>query len=94
VPALWSVTVYDADGFIPKNDLVIYSYNSVTARPDGAGSFTIHFGGDENQIHYLPITEGRNYTNYEPAQEIRDGSWVFPKIVPVAQVTNGLQLWR
>jgi len=85
VRAFWSVIVYDADGFIPKNDLGVYSYNNVTAKPNADGSITIHFGGDPNQINYLPIAEGWNYAirMYEPGDEILDGSWTFPKIVPV-----------
>jgi len=85
VRAFWSVIVYDANGFIPENDLGIYSYNNVTAKPNEDGSITIHFGGDPDQINYLPITEGWNYVirMYEPDEEILDGSWTFPKIVPV-----------
>jgi hypothetical protein len=85
VRAFWSVIVYDADGFIPENDLGIYSYNNVTAKPNADGSITIHFGGDKDQINYLPITEGWNYgvRMYEPGEEILDGSWTFPEIVPV-----------
>jgi hypothetical protein len=84
VRAFWSVIVYDANGFIPENDLGIYSYNNVTAKPNADGSITIHFGGDEDQINYLPIAKGWNYVirMYEPGQEILDGSWTFPKIVP------------
>jgi hypothetical protein len=86
VRAFWSVIVYDANGFIPKNDLGIYSYNNVTAKPNTDGSITIHFGGDKNQINYLPIAAGWNYAirMYEPRQAILDGSWTFPKIVPVS----------
>jgi hypothetical protein len=85
VRAFWSVIVYDADGFIPANDLGVYSYNNVTADPNPDGSITIHFGGDQDQINYLPIAEGWNYAirMYEPSQEILDGSWVFPPIMPV-----------
>jgi len=85
VRAFWSVIVYDANGFIPENDLGIYSYNNVTAKPNEDGSITIHFGGDPEQINYLPITEGWNYVirMYEPGEEILDGSWTFPKIVSV-----------
>ena len=85
VRAFWSVIVYDANGFIPENDLGVYSYNNVTAKPNPDGSITIHFGGDPDQINYLPISEGWNYgiRMYEPGEEILDGSWNFPKIVPV-----------
>jgi hypothetical protein len=84
VRAFWSVIVYDADGFIPENDLGIYSYNNVTAKPNADGSITIHFGGDPDQINYLPIAEGWNYAirMYEPEEEILNGSWTFPRIVP------------
>ena len=83
--AFWSVIVYDANGFIPENDLGIYSYNNVSAKPSADGSITIHFGGDPNQINHLPIAEGWNYAirMYEPGKEILDGSWTFPKIMPV-----------
>jgi hypothetical protein len=86
VRAFWSVIVYDADGFIPENDLGIYSYNNVTAKPNADGSITIHFGGDKNQINCLPIADGWNYTirMYEPGEEILDGSWRFPAPQPVA----------
>ena len=85
VRAFWSVIVYDADGFIPENELGVYSYNNVTAKPNADGSITIHFGGDKDQINYLPIVEGWNYTirMYEPEEEILNGSWTFPKIEPV-----------
>jgi hypothetical protein len=85
VRAFWSIIVYDADGFIPENDLGIYSYNNVTAEPDPDGSITIHLGGDPDQVNYLPIAEGWNYgiRMYEPSKEILDGTWTFPKIIPV-----------
>ena len=85
VREFWSVIVYDANGFIPANDLGVYSYNNVTAEPNADGSITIHFGGDPGQINYLPITDGWNYTirMYEPEPEILDGTWVFPPIEPV-----------
>jgi hypothetical protein len=85
VRAFWSIIVYDADGFTPENDLGIYSYNNVTAEPDPDGSITIHLGGDPDQVNYLPIADGWNYAirMYEPELQILDGTWTFPKIVPV-----------
>jgi hypothetical protein len=85
VRAFWSAIVYNANGFIPENDLGIYSYNNITAKPNKDGSITIHFGGDKDQINYLPIAEGWNYAirMYEPEEAILNGSWTFPKIVPV-----------
>ena len=84
VRAFWSIIVYDADGFIPQNDVGVYSYNNVTAQPNADGSITIHLGGDPGQVNYLPIAPGWNYgiRMYEPEPQILDGTWTFPKIVP------------
>ena len=55
--ALWSVTLYDADGWMPVNDFDAYSYNRVTADGDD-GTVTIRVGGDSTQSNYLPIVPG------------------------------------
>jgi len=85
VDGFWSITVYNAMGFMEKNDLGAYSYNGVTATPDSDGSITIHFGGDESNPNYLPIVEGWNYIVrlYQPRKEILDGTWKFPPSEPV-----------
>ena len=44
--AFWSITVYNADGYLEANEI---------------GSYTIHVGGDPESVNYLPITEGWNY---------------------------------
>jgi hypothetical protein len=86
VGEFWSITVYNADGFLEANDLSRNSYNNVTAKKNDDGSVTIHFGGcADGRINCIPITPGWSYTirMYEPAPEILDGSWTFPKIRPV-----------
>jgi hypothetical protein len=85
VRAFWSIIAYDANGFIPQNELGIYSCNNITTKPNADGSITIHLGGDPDQVNYLPIAEGWNYgiRMYEPSKEILDGTWTFPKIIPV-----------
>ena len=81
VDAFWSISVYNKAGFFEKNDKNAYVFNSVTAKPNADGSFTIHFGGDENAINYLPIMPGWNYAvrMYRPRKEILDGRWKFPE---------------
>lgn len=85
VDGFWSITIYNEKGFMEKNDLDAYSFNNVTATPNEDGSITINFGGDSNQVNYLPITKGWNYAvrMYQPRQEIIDGTWTFPLAQPV-----------
>jgi len=86
VNAFWSITVYNADGFIDANDLGAYSYNNVTAKANDDGAFTIHFGGcKDGRVNCLPISKGWNYAvrMYEPRKEILNGSWTFPVAKPV-----------
>ncbi len=85
VDAFWSVTVYNAEGYLEANELGVHSYNSVTAIANEDGSFTIHFGGcDTGRTNCVPISPGWNYTvrMYLPRREILDGSWVFPRPEP------------
>ncbi len=83
VNGFWSVTLYNAKGFMEKNDREAYSFNNVTAQADDDGSITIHFGGDPGQSNYLPIMDGWNYLTrlYQPKKEILDGTWTFPEAV-------------
>jgi hypothetical protein len=85
VDAFWSITVYNADGYLEKNEIGRNSLNNSSATPNEDGSYTIHFGGDPKRVNYLPVTEGWNYAirMYQPRKEILDGSWTFPKIEPV-----------
>lgn len=85
VDAFWSVTVYNADGYLEANDLGRNSYNNITAEPNDDGSITIHFDGcDDDRINCIPITAGWNYAirMYEPRAELIEGSWTFPEIQP------------
>ncbi len=81
VDEFWSVTLYDAEGWMPVNEYNAYSFNNVTAKKAEDGSITIHFGGDPKADNFLPIVKGWNYIVrlYRPKKEILDGSWKFPE---------------
>jgi hypothetical protein len=82
VDAFWSVIVYNAEGYIPKNEHNVYSFNSITAKKDADGSVTIQFGGyDGKARNCIPIVPGWNYMVrlYRPRAEILNGTWTFPE---------------
>jgi hypothetical protein len=82
VDGFWSVTVYNAKGYLEPNPYNAYSLNDLTAKKGADGSTTIQFGGcDGNIPNCLPIVEGWNYTVrlYRPRAEILNGSWKFPE---------------
>jgi hypothetical protein len=86
VDGFWSVIVYDAKGYIPKNGRGVYSFNNLTAKKDADGSVTIQFGGDPDKAqNRIPIVPGWNYMVrlYRPRREILDGSWRFPVAQPI-----------
>ncbi len=85
VDAFWSVSLYNKEGFFQENEYDAYSVNDISGTPNEDGSFTIHFGGDPKSVNYLHITEGWNYLIrfYQPRKEILEGTWTFPKIMPV-----------
>jgi metallo-beta-lactamase class B len=82
VDGFWSISVYNAKGFFEKNPLNAYSLNSVTAKPNPDGSFTVRFGGcDAASVNCLPIVAGWNYTVrlYRPRAALLNGTWKLPE---------------
>ena len=84
VDGFWSVTVYNKERFMVKNDLNRYSLNNVTAKKNKDGSVTIRFGGDPKAENYIPIVPGWQYIvrMYRPHKNVLDGSWKFPVAKP------------
>ena len=86
VDGFWSITIYDAKGFMFESESKAYALNNFTATPNADGSFTVQFGGDPKTAkNYLAITPGWNYTVrlYRPRKEILEGMWKFPEAQPV-----------
>jgi len=86
VDGFWSVTIYNADGYLEKNALNAYALNNITAKRDAAGATTVQFGGCDGKIeNCLPTPAGWNYTVrlYRPRAEILNGTWKFPEALPV-----------
>jgi len=85
VDGFWSITVYNAKGFMEPNSRNLYSVNDVTAKRNPDGSVTVHFGGDPAAINYLPIPAGWSYVvrMYGPRKPVVDGTWKFPEAEPV-----------
>jgi hypothetical protein len=86
VDGFWSVTVYNAAGFIDPNPFNAYSLNNTTAKTNPHGSVDIQFGGCDGKIpNCLPVGKSWNYTVrlYRPRAEIVRGEWKFPEAQPM-----------
>jgi hypothetical protein len=86
VDGFWSVTVYNAQGFLEPNPHNAYSLNNITAQKGVGGSIVVQFGGCDGRIpNCLPIVKGWNYLVrlYRPRAEILSGTWKFPEAQPV-----------
>jgi hypothetical protein len=82
VDAFWSVTIYDAQGYIQPNKLDAYTVTSVNAAKGPDGSVAVQFGGCDGSVrNCLPLTPGWNYLVrlYRPRAEILEGRWAFPQ---------------
>jgi hypothetical protein len=92
VDAFWSITVYNAGGYLEANSLNRHSLNNLTAQKNADDSITLQFGPCERRAapNCLPITPGRNYIvrGYRPCPEILNGSWRFPEAKPMGATTN------
>jgi hypothetical protein len=81
----WSISVYNADGRLVKNEYDAYTLNNITAKRNTEGAVAVQFGGCDGTIpNCLPIVQGWNYLVrlYQPRAEILNGTWVFPEAQP------------
>ena len=81
VNGFWSISIYNKDGYFEKNKFDSYSINNLTAKPNKDGSYTINFGGcDDDRINCLYVMDGWNYAVrlYQPQEVIQQGKWKFP----------------
>jgi hypothetical protein len=87
VDGFWSITVYNAEGYLEPNPYKVYAVNKTTAKKAADGSVAIQFGGCDGEIpNCLPIMKDWNYTVrlFRPRREILDGAWKFPEARPVS----------
>jgi hypothetical protein len=85
VDGFWSITVYNAAGYLEPNPYDVYVVNKTTAKIGTDGSVAIQFGGCDGKIpNCLPIMRHWNYTVrlFRPRSEILDGAWKFPAAQP------------
>jgi hypothetical protein len=87
VDGFWSITVYDAKGYLEPNQYNAYSVNNITAKKSADGSVAVQFGGCDGKIpNCLPTMPGWNYMVrlFRPRAEVLNGKWKFPE----AQMVN------
>jgi hypothetical protein len=86
VDGFWSISVYNAAGYIAPNPYGAYTLNNLTAKKASDGSVDVQFGGcDGKTPNCLPLAAGWNYTVrlYRPRAEILNDAWTFPQAQPV-----------
>ncbi|PMU08619.1 MULTISPECIES: DUF1214 domain-containing protein [unclassified Pseudomonas] len=83
VDGFWSITVYNADGYLSPNNYNAYALNNLTAARDADGNVNVQFGGCDGKIaNCLPVPAGWNWMVrlYRPSAEILNGAWSFPDV--------------
>lgn len=84
--AFWSVTMYNARGFMVPNALGINALNNVNAIQSEDGSYRIQLGAcAPDTVNCIPTPDGWNYLlrAYQPQDAITSGSWQPPAATPI-----------
>ncbi len=91
VDAFWSVTLYDADGFMVRNPIDRYSIGDRTLgiRPSADGAIEIFLQNEQPQdaSNWLPAPEGEFYLYlrcYLPQPKLLSGEWTPPAVQRVS----------
>lgn len=86
VDGFWSITIYNAKGYMEPNKYNAYTLNNLTAQQGADGGVTVQFGGCEDTTpNCLPVPDGWNWMVrlYRPQQAVIDGRWTFPELEEV-----------
>ncbi|MEZ5653931.1 MAG: DUF1214 domain-containing protein [Burkholderiaceae bacterium] len=86
VDGYWSVTVYNAQGYLDSNPKNAHTISSVIAQRGPDGIVEVCFGGGGAGVaNHLPVVPGWNYLVrlYRARPEVLDGRWSFPEAVPL-----------
>ena len=84
--AFWSVTNYDTDGYLEKNDLDRYSLGShqpIVFNADGSLDFSLSHVRPEGVENWVPAPKDKFKTLlriYWPDQAVLDGQWQLPPL--------------
>jgi hypothetical protein len=92
--AIWSISVYNAQGYFEKNPHDAYTLNDLTAKKKPDKSVAVQFGVCDGKIaNCLPIMNGWNYMVrlYRPRAEIQNGTWKFPEAQSMEAGSRALQ---
>jgi hypothetical protein len=89
VDAFWSITLYDADGFVvanPLNRFALGSRDALTFNADGSLDLYVQPAspGADKESNWLPAPAsgaiGLTMRLYAPRAEVLDGRWVPPPV--------------
>ena len=59
VDGFWSISLYNAEGYLEANNLNAYTLNNITANKSDDGSVAVQFGGRDGKISNLPADHER-----------------------------------